>query len=193
MVGIALLCAAAAVSLSAGPRMAEDIPPGITVRVYETAGLPAALEQRAFAEAGALLGAAFVNVRWLDCTGANRAPTCAVPLGPSEVVLVIREGGECSVTSATLGKALVLRRGGGVLATVYFGQVACLAMTTNADVAVLLGRVTAHELGHLMMHTPKHSPRGLMRERWTPHEVRRNLAIDWAFTAADAAAMGCPR
>ena len=193
MVGIALLCAAAAVWMSPGPLMAGDIPPGITVRVYETAGLPSALEQRAFAEAGALLRAAFVDVRWLECTGANHAPACDVPLGPSEFVLVIRKGGECPVISAALGKALVPHRGGGVLATVYFGQVACLAMTTNADVAVLLGRVTAHELGHLMMQNPKHSPRGLMRERWTPHEVRRNHASDWAFTAADAAAMRCPQ
>ena len=193
MVGIALFCAAAAVWMSPSPLMAGDIPTGITVRVFETAGLPSSLEQRAFAEAGALLRGAFVDVRWLDCTRANHAPACDVPLGPSELVLVIRKGGECPVTSAALGKALVLPRGGGVLATVNFGQVACLAMTTYTDVAVLLGRVTAHELGHLMMHTPKHSPRGLMRERWTPHEVRRNWAIDWAFTIEDAAAMRCPR
>jgi hypothetical protein len=193
MVGITLFCAAAVVWMSSSPLMAGDIPHGITVRVYETAGLPSTLEQRAFAEAGTLLRAAFVDVRWLECTGANHAPACDVPLGPSDFVLVIRERGECPLTSGALGKALVLRRGGGVLATVNFGQVACLAMTTYTDAAVLLGRVTAHELGHLMMRTPKHSPRGLMRERWTPHEVRRNWAIDWAFTTADVAAMRCPR
>jgi hypothetical protein len=134
-----------------------------------------------------------VEVHWLECAGANRAPACAVPLGPSEFVLVIGTEGECPVVSAELGKAVVLRRGGGVFATVHFGVVTCVAMITKADVAVLLGRVTAHELGHLMMHTPKHSPRGLMRKRWTLDEVRLNRPIDWAFTAADAAAMRCPR
>lgn len=57
---------------------------------------------------------------------------------------------------------------------------------------MLLGRVVAHELGHLMMHTSSHAHRGLMRANWTPHEVRRNLAADWAFTADDIAAMSRP-
>jgi len=190
MVRIALSCAAAAVWMSTSPLAADEISPRpITVRVYETAGLSPAVEQRALAEAGRILLGALVDVRWQACATVNRSPACNVSLGPSEFVLVVRAGGECPVMSATLGKALVFPRGGGVLATVYFGHVACVAKMTDTDVAVLLGRVTAHEIGHLMMRNPKHAARGLMRKNWTPDEVRRNRADDWAFTTGDVAAM----
>ena len=65
-------------------------------------------------------------------------------------------------------------------------------MSAGTDVAVLLGRVAAHELGHLMMHTTAHARRGLMRPNWTPYEVRRNRLADWEFTAEDVTAMRQP-
>jgi hypothetical protein len=107
-------------------------------------------------------------------------------------LLVVRDGAPCQDTSATLGNALVMHRAGGVLATVYSNCVAWLAKAASTDVGVLLGRVAAHELGHLMMHTSAHAPRGLMRSNWTPDEVQRDLAADWAFTPGDIAAMRQP-
>ena len=79
-----------------------------------------------------------------------------------------------------------------MLATVYVTCVAWLATAARTDVTVLLGRVAAHELGHLVIRTSAHARRGLMRPHWTPDEVRRNRASDWAFTAADVAAMRQP-
>jgi hypothetical protein len=58
-----------------------------------------------------------------------------------------------------------------VLATVYVTCVAWLATAARTDVAVLLGRVAAHELGHLVIRTSAHARRGLMRPHWTPDEV----------------------
>ena len=145
-----------------------------TVRVYQTAGLPSMLEQRALAEAEIVLRSAFVDVRWRKCTGLARSEACSSPPAPLELLLVVRDGAPCQDTSATLGEALVVRHAGGMLATVYFNCVEWFAMSARTDVAVLLGRVAAHELGHLMMHTSAHALRGLMRPNWTPHEVRRN-------------------
>ena len=150
------------------------------------------MELRALAEAETVLRAGLVDVRWQVCTGLNSSPTCDVPPGPSELLLVVREGAPCQDTSATLGEAWVIRRAGGLLATVYVNCVAWLATAARTDVAVLLGRVAAHELGHLMMRTSSHARRGLMRPNWTPDEIRRNRAADWAFTAADVAAMRQP-
>lgn len=194
MVRIALFLAAAVAWMAPSPVTADEmLPRTIAVRVYEMAGLSPAVEQRALVEAGTRLRTALVDVRWQACASVNRSPVCDVPLGPSEFVLVVRPGGDCPVTSATLGKALVFDRGGGVLASVYFSQVACVAAMTKTDVAVLLGRAVAHEIGHLMMRTPKHAARGLMRKTWTQDEVRRNRSVDWAFTAGDAAEMRWPR
>jgi hypothetical protein len=107
-------------------------------------------------------------------------------------LLVLREGANCRNTSATLGEALVIRGEGGVLATVNVNCVASFARAARRDVAVLLGRVAAHEIGHLMMGTSAHARSGLMRRNWTPDEIRRNRPADWVFTARDIAAMHKP-
>ena len=193
MYSLALILACAAVWTSPIALTATPVPRiALMVRVYQNAGLPSALEKRALAEAETVLRAGFVDVRWQECTGQNSSPTCDVPPGPSELLLVVRAGTSCQDTSATLGEAWVVRRAGGVLATVYVDCVARLATAAGTDVAVLLGRVAAHELGHLMMGTSAHARRGLMRRNWTPDEVRRNRVADWAFTARDVAVMRLP-
>ena len=191
---LALILACAAVWTSPTALTAAAVPRiALTVRVYQTAGLAFTLEQRPLAEAETVLRAGLVEVRWQECTGLNPSPLCDVPPGPSELLLVVRAGYPCHQDiSPTLGAAFVVRRSGGVLATVYVNCVASLATAARADVAVLLGRVAAHELGHLMMRTSGHARRGLMRPNWTPDEVRRNRAADWAFTAGDVAAMRLP-
>ena len=75
----------------------------ITVRVYQTAGLPSAIEEKALAETEALLQSAMVDVRWRRCTGpANeRYTTCDALPGPSELTLRIL--GEKAVNQETPG------------------------------------------------------------------------------------------
>jgi hypothetical protein len=170
----------------------EVVQTTITVRLYQTADLSSSLEDRALAEAESILRAAFVNVRWRKCTGPDRERTgaCDSPLAPSERELrILRQGAVRDDASFALGDALVERSAGGVLATVYFDRVAWLANAAHTDVAVVLGRTAAHELAHLLMRTAGHAGRGLMRPRWTPGEIRRNHAVDWAFTAGDIVAM----
>ena len=162
----------------------------LTVRLYrQSPGLSSTLQNRALAEAGTVLLAALVDVHWQECTGRMSSPACHVPAGPSQIVLVTRERITCDGTPITLGEALVVPGAGSVLATVYVNCVAWLASETETDVAMLLGRVVAHELGHLMMRSAAHAHRGLMRRNWTPDEIRQNRAPDWAFTAEDVAAM----
>jgi hypothetical protein len=152
------------------------------------------LVQRALAEAEAALQAALVDVRWRKCTGLNPSAGCDASPGASELLLrVLKEGPIHQDQPRALGEALVARcSGGGVLATVYFNHVARMAKATGTDVAVLLGRVAAHELGHLITQTSAHTVSGLMRPIWTPGEVRRNHAADWTFMSADMVSMHKP-
>jgi hypothetical protein len=189
--GFLFVCAAVwtcstALTAMAAPRTT------LTVRVYQIAGLPRLLEQRALAEAEIVLRSALVDVHWRKCTGRVRSAACSSPPAPLELLLVVRDGAPCEDTPVTLGKAWVERDAGGVFATLYFNCVESLAMSTRTDVALLLGRVAAHELGHLMMHRSTHARHGLMRPNWTPDEVRRNLLADWEFTAGDVTAMRQP-
>jgi hypothetical protein len=163
----------------------------ITVRVYQTAGLSSGLEQRALAEARDLLETAGVDVSWRRCTG-GLAAACEPTLGPSELVVRMISTGSWEGVSATLGEAHVDRQmSGGVLATVHVDRVVRLAREAGTNPGVLLGRVTAHELGHLLMGEG-HSFIGLMRAGWTLAEIRQNRDFDWRFTAANVAAMRGP-
>ena len=163
----------------------------VTVRVYQTADLPLALEQRALAVAGAVLREARVDVHWRQCGARSSAAFCIEPPESSELLLRIARQGITRKKPFILGEALVFGRcNGGVLASVYADRVAALADEAEADAAVLLGRVAAHELAHLMMRTSvRHARHGLMRPNWTPAEVRRSRALDWMFTKDDVAAI----
>jgi hypothetical protein len=164
----------------------------LTVRVYQIAKFPSLLEQRALAEAESVLRSGRVDVSWRKCSGLALSVGCSSPPAPFELLLVVRDGAPCQDTSATLGKALVDRDRGGVLATVYLDCVQRFAVSAGTDVAVLLGRVAAHELVHLMMRSSAHTLRGLMRPHWTRDEVRQDRLADWAFTAGDVIAMRQP-
>ena len=89
-----------------------------TVRVYQTTALPSTVEQRALAEAEVVLRSAFVDVRWRQCTGLAPDEACFSPLAPLELLLVVRVDAPCEGSPATLGKAFVVRDGGGVFANV---------------------------------------------------------------------------
>jgi hypothetical protein len=186
-----ILLVAAALTPATSLTAAEAPRTSVTVRVYQTADLPLALEQRVLAEAEAVLRSARVDVRWRKCATWISAEACVDPPKSSELLLRIAlEGVPRQDRPRTLGLAIVSPCTGGQLASVYVDRVTTLAEEAATDVAVLLGRVAAHELAHLMMHTSVyHARSGLMRRNWTLAEVRRNRAADWAFTAADVAAI----
>jgi hypothetical protein len=194
---LALVLAVAAISMTPAAATAEEgVRATITVRVYQTAGLEPTFEQRALAEARRVLGAALVDVRWRPCHGRGHEPSvaCGPAQGSAELSLRLLRGNAPRSSAATrLGEALMDRRAGAaVMATVYVNRVERMANVAGRDAAVLLGRVTAHELGHLLMRTAEHAHRGLMRPRWTTDEVRRDRAGDWMFTSGDVAAMRQP-
>jgi hypothetical protein len=188
---LALGVAVAAISATVVvPASAEPLRTTITVRIYQSASLAFVLEPHALAEAERILAAAFVDVRWRFCGSVNPAAGCEASPGTSELLLrVVPEGSARQGASATLGEAYVECGERGVLATVYINWVVRLAGVAGTDLGTLLGRVIAHELGHLIMHPSVHTRRGLMRSHWTFDEVRRNRADDWEFTAGDVASM----
>jgi multidrug efflux pump subunit AcrA (membrane-fusion protein) len=78
---------------------------------------------------------------------------------------------------------------GDLLITIDPRLVRNVAAKAAADPSTVLGRALAHELGHLLMGTAEHSPRGLMRELWSQLELRQNNAADWCFLADQVAIM----
>jgi hypothetical protein len=138
----------------------------------------------------ALFRHAGIDAGWRECRTARRQSydPCDDVLGIDEVVLRIvalpaRLRGQ-------LGDAYVDTEGhAGVLATVFADRVQAVALRTRRNVAVLLGRTVAHEVGHVLMGTAQHATRGLMRARWLDNELHRNVEGDWLFSTEEGVRM----
>ena len=126
-----------------------------------------------------------VQVSWRD-----RAGTAARQPGELIIRLLRSRVSTPRPLTFALGEAVIdVSTGAGVFATIYIDRVERMAEISKSNVAVLLGRAVAHELGHLLLKTNDHSESGLMRANWTPEDIRRNRAEDWLLTEEDAEAI----
>jgi hypothetical protein len=163
----------------------------VGVRIYDSAGVAPAVWTTALAAAGDILRTANVDVEWLTCltpVSIGGPSPCAEPSTANQLaVRVVREAAlPRRGKNLPLGDALIdLQRGEGTLATVYLDRVVWLARSAGVDAPTLLARAIAHEIGHLLMGTNRHSTRGLLRAVWRRDEVRRGWPGDWQFTAED--------
>jgi hypothetical protein len=182
---VAVLFALAAAALAGRPGQAAVILDSLLVRVYDNAGILAASRGRAIKSADEIIARAGIAVQWHDCpAGAPliRGACAAAPSGTDLAVRLVRAPKPHSQDRA-LGMAYIdSATGSGTLATVFVDRVERLAADGKADRWALVGRVMAHELGHLLLGTNSHSDDGLMREIWTVRELTRNRAVDWLFS-----------
>jgi hypothetical protein len=193
---IRIAAVVSAVCVLAGAPRAEPVAAApLTIRLYDTSNAPSALVDAARAQAGGLFAGAGIETHWRACRSARRpedSDPCDDVLGAGELVLRIvsapPRAGQRAFSYEPLGDSLV-GSGGGVLATVFADRVVDAAERAHGDPAVLLGRTIAHEIGHLLLGTPRHSGHGLMRAWWSPAEIGLARADAWRFSAGEAATM----
>jgi len=184
-----LFLLAGAVLVHVDAASARPSPIDVVARIYNTARVPDDVRHAAVAVAKRALASSAINVSWQDCDTTN---SCSgVPDTGELVIRLVRSSDTPGKAAAlVLGDASIDRGlGAGVLATIYVNRVEVMAGVSETDVAVLLGRAIAHELGHLLLATNAHSPNGLMRAQWTPQEIRANQIVDWELTKGDVAAI----
>ena len=169
------------------PRDQPIAPEVVNVRVYRSPEVTADALRTALNVAEATFAAASVGVVWSVCGPAE----CNTPPSPTErLVRLMRSPRGGSHDTRSLGYALIdMRKGTGVLATVYVDRVLHLARRLDLDHPTLLGRTIAHEIGHLLLATNTHGTSGLMREIWSPEELRASRADDWVLHPFEAAAV----
>ncbi len=157
----------------------------ITVRVYDLYGVPPDQRAKALALAAETLAQANVTANWIDCTRDEHGvvvPRCLAVLEPGELVVRIMD--RTKRGDHILGTAVVQEGGPNVVASIYAASTAERSFKSGVPMATLLGRVTAHEIGHLLLGTNSHTLAGIMRAKWNlkvPH------LVEWQFTSADAA------
>jgi hypothetical protein len=152
----------------------------VTIRVYDFYGMPHEDRQKALEVASQTLANAGVEVTWVNCVRPNVSPACYDRLAPGEMVLRLHELPHRS--SRILGNAVVQPNGRNVLATVFTPALADRSARTGVPLKTLVGRVAAHEIGHLLLGRNSHSPNGLMRAGWNVKEIHPSL---WEFSDKD--------
>ncbi len=155
----------------------------VTIRVYDIYGLSPETRQEALAVAAQTLERAGVQAAIVDCSGVAPATPCKTGLADGELILRIHRHPKDGVH--VLGEAIVHGESGpNVVATVYAAAIAERARRDGTSLATLVGRVSAHEIGHLLLGTNAHAAHGLMQASW---DVQRIARGDWDFTIEDAA------
>jgi hypothetical protein len=150
--------------------------PPLTVRVYDMTG-EYADRRRALTTAAGALAPAGVQIRWVE----PGAPYAGAP-APQDLVVRLARRDALATRPGTmaLGYAVVDAEGRrGTVATIFLERVDWLARISGADAEELAGLAIAHEVGHLLLGTNAHAPRGLMRARWTADELRARRPADW--------------
>jgi hypothetical protein len=191
-----------AVVVTQGCRPAEAQTTGgagvVRVRVYNYARAPQAMLTAAGREAERIFAGAGLSSHWRICRIRQDArepddPACEGSAQPWEVALrIVPDSGPAdsdTISPDVLGYAVIGPDRTGVVATVLFERVSGLGERRGMAVTALLGRVMAHEVGHLLLGSSDHGRYGLMRARWVLGGSEATQVADWRFTGDEATRM----
>ncbi len=167
----------------------------VVIRLYDPAGTPDRELSVAMETTTGTLRTAHLQVEWVVCPPHpnrpwNSATGCVAAPRAGELIVRIMRTPALDVVGETLGDAVVDKAAGrGTLATIYADRIDRLAADAGVDRGLLLGRAMAHEVGHRLLGTTTHPPRGLMRAKWASAELRRGTPRDWLFSTSEARAL----
>jgi hypothetical protein len=140
----------------------------ITVRIYDYAQVPRGVLEGAKREATSVLGKTGIETVWLDCyVNGYENPACDRFLVATELVIrILRppESTRAALRHNTCGiAALPKNGGGGTHATVFYDGLEEVAKGQRVRQRLVLGHTLAHEMGHLLLGSTRHSRQGIMR------------------------------
>jgi hypothetical protein len=198
MKAIATFAVAALSALSvttAGVRANVEPRVALTVRLYNTSGIPPAdmlAARRAVASAFQDTG---LDLIFRHCgrpvSPEDRVDPCVESLKSLEVVVRVINAPAFNpnLHPEAYGVAYVVRETErGWLATVFSDRIAGAATRVGVDAGTLLGLVIAHEMGHLLLGSGYHAESGVMRAEW-PDSLFNRQAEAWRFSPREATAI----
>jgi hypothetical protein len=143
----------------------------LRIRIYDLAGVPTRTLDHAIQDASQILSTADVNASWERGSDAEEAHTNdlskpAVKRFAQDyrgyIVVSISRGFPTWFHAGALGYALP-EAPSGVNVTIFYDRVERLNTPDVVDVARVLGRVIAHEIGHVLLGSTEHCGHGIMR------------------------------
>jgi hypothetical protein len=176
-------------ALAKNPPVAQENATAITLRVYDYHHANRPLLLAAEGEATRILADAGVDAHWVDCPTSRDAwdnyPQCRSAWKVNDYSLRIMPEamvGLLGTWQDALGFAPDCDGGPYCWAGVFYDRVRSLAGGATAAESVLLGRVMAHEIGHLLLGVNSHSRTGIMRANWSERELSLNATTELYFT-----------
>jgi hypothetical protein len=171
-------------------RSRDRITVQITVVVNDGADVSRLILYQGETEAGRILGAAGIQIQWMNCSGDTGVveEACRVVARGDQLVLHIVPTGKTS-TDSVFGMAFLAQDGSGKYCDVFFDRVEEAHRRYGADRSQLLGTVVAHELGHLLLGSHAHSRDGIMAPVWEEESLRNMGMGHLLFTREQSSLM----
>jgi len=151
----------------------------VIVRVYNYAHISPQTHAEAIREAAKLFSEVGLESLWLDCRlsmgDSHGDKACQRPFGPTDLVLRILPRSKLKAyRDATVGISLPsAEEERGFIANIFWDRIEGLTKWSQVSESQVLGLVTAHELGHLLLGFNSHSPTGIMRANWNKKDLER--------------------
>ncbi|HEY7303102.1 MAG TPA: hypothetical protein VH601_03235 [Bryobacteraceae bacterium] len=149
--------------------LADDSVPELTVRVYSFPALSAWALQGAETEAARMLHPVDIELIWVTCTSRSPSPSCDSSRTSADLIVRIVAKALPQAGEHALGIAGSSDDYG--IAFIFYDRVASLRTHTRL-LPVMLGRVMAHEIAHLLLPEQSHAGAGLMRGQWAADDLQ---------------------
>lgn len=176
------------------PPGAEKTRSTITLRVYDYANVDRGALLEAEGEATRILADAGIDARWVDCptrhADLDNYPGCLSAWEWNDYALRLEPNAMTASEDKSqdrLGYAVICENRA-CPANIYYDRVRELAGGNNAPSQILLGRVMAHEIGHLLLGA-NHSRTGIMQGAWCSRQLGTEAAHAMLFTPEQSRAM----
>jgi hypothetical protein len=143
------------------------------IRLVDLAGLPQKIRTEAQTIVVAVFRKAGFEIDFVDCLGAKESP-CREEPARTDLWLQILKQRPVNLHGDTTGFAVLVPsdRPSDSYAVVSFPKVEAAAHDLEVPVAEVLAAAMAHEIGHLLLHSPAHSHCGIMSPRMDRRQIR---------------------
>ncbi len=160
--------------------------PGITIRFFNYAQLPAKTLNSAKDRVTAIYHRTGIEVDWVECPVGDQDPSvypaCTEVWDATHLFLHLLPQASKTTKVERAGESLL----GARMAKIYWDRVRQHSGRLQVEPEWILAYVIAHEVGHLLLGSNSHSPTGIMAGKWGREDIISISQFGLSFTTQEA-------